>query len=188
MTSKTEFMRMYLPCFYDMPVLDAAKILKVAESTVRSHKIALGIRQWPFGSIRRNEFSMTWEDVKQMRDNALLDTSGEEHDILMAASSKGMNMREIYETAKRRPRLVDTDVKGFSSEEDEVKPQPTEALEEAYVRDTSEFAHLDDPDFFYTLKYEDDMFITPWTEDDIRILQGLPPVELPKIDQWMPDY
>jgi hypothetical protein len=176
-TEKTEFMRQYLPCFYDMPVLSAAKILKVVESTVRSHKHTRGMTHWPFSAIRHNKFNMDWDDIDHIRADALLQTTGEDHDMLVAAAMVGASMRRIYQCAPgagpSKKRLRDTDVKGFSDEEEEAPPPPIKVC----IRDTSEFAHLDDPGFFYTLKYEDDRFITPWTEDDIREMQGLPALD-----------
>ena len=179
--AKTEFMRTYLPCFYDLPVLDAANILGVVESTVRVHKLARGIRSWPFAAIRHNTFSMDWAEIERIRADALQETTGEFHDILLAAATMGARMRRIHEktsTNNSRPikkQLIDTGVQALSDKEEVPAPPAITVI----TRDPQEFAHLDDPGFFYTLKYEDDRFITPWTEDEIREMQGLP-----ALDAW----
>ena len=184
---RSDFIRNNLECFYDMPILDAAKILKVSETTVRNYKLTKGFRDWPFVAVKKNEFHLNWDDIERLRANALVLASDEEQEILMCASTRGSLMRRIHATPARpeKRKLMDTDVKGFSDTDEEIAIQPIKPIKPikpTKTRDPAEFAHTDDPILFNALKYEDDFHITPWTEEDIEIMQGLRPDWLPWLD------
>lgn len=90
-----------LPCFFDMPLSDATKILRVSSHSIIKNRKRMGLSRWPFDEVKRGCFKMNWNEIRALREEKLASADGETKEVLKAAEKRGWLMAKIHDrTAK----------------------------------------------------------------------------------------
>lgn len=86
-----------IPCFFDLQIKDAIKILHISTHTMMRIRKESGHDVWPFERIKRGDFApMSWEEVKQYRERVMETASPEMREILEKCERKARLMRALY--------------------------------------------------------------------------------------------
>jgi hypothetical protein len=86
-----------LPCFFDMTLADATRILKVSGHSIIKCRKRMGIQQWPFDSIKKGVFKLNWAEIRSIREERLSIAKGRSLELLKAAEKRGWLMARIHE-------------------------------------------------------------------------------------------
>ena len=54
-------------CFFDLPSVDAARILKICNTVLKKLRKKLGLLHWPYNRIRNGDFEMSRREIVEMR-------------------------------------------------------------------------------------------------------------------------
>ena len=85
-----------LECFYDIPLTHACKFLAMSAHTVKKMRVKKGIQKWPFDEIRRRNFWMTWDQIKERRRQEMDNCSYEIRQILEKVDMQAHLMKKIF--------------------------------------------------------------------------------------------
>jgi hypothetical protein len=98
MQTQREMERDVLLCFVDMPLVDALKLLRISSHTMMRLRKQYGLKKWPFEQLKKNSYTMSWEDVHGLRNTQLRrdDLDEDTHASLLAADKRGWLMRRLY--------------------------------------------------------------------------------------------
>jgi hypothetical protein len=86
-----------LPCFFDMPVDDVTKIVRVTKRTIVQCRKRMGILKWPFEDVKKGTFKMSWRDISNLREEQLASAAEDVRPMLEAAQRRGGLMAKIHE-------------------------------------------------------------------------------------------
>ena len=88
-----------IACFFDMTLSDVAHIVKSSPYAIITAAASVGHKNWPFTSIKEGKFSMSWEDVAELRSRHARKAKGELASMLCHAQRTGRMRRCIHENA-----------------------------------------------------------------------------------------
>jgi hypothetical protein len=86
-----------LPCFFDMPVDDVARIVRVTKRTIVRCRKGMGIQKWPFEDVKKGTFKLNWKDIRELREEQLASAGDTVRPLLEAAQRRGDLMAKIHE-------------------------------------------------------------------------------------------
>lgn len=87
-----------LPCFFDIPVQEASKMLRLSSHTMLKLRKAQGLARWPYEQVRKGEFQMNWRQIDKARKDMMVLVKDEELlSALRAAERRGWLLRTIHE-------------------------------------------------------------------------------------------
>jgi len=95
-----------LPCFFDMPLTDAMRILKVSNNSIIKCRKRMGLPKWPFDDIKKGVFKLNWKDISSLRKEHMSGASAETKEVLLAADKRGWLMAKIHDNGPRPPELL----------------------------------------------------------------------------------
>jgi len=95
-----------LPCFFDMPLADAMRILKVSNNSIIKCRKRMGLPKWPFDDVKKGVFKLDWKDICNIRKEHLSTASDNIKEVLLAADKRGWLMAKIYDNGPRTPEVL----------------------------------------------------------------------------------
>jgi hypothetical protein len=95
----------HIQCFFDMSMHDAYIVSSISATTLRKCIRLNGETVWPFERIKVGGYKLDWNDIKQLREDAIQSTEGVPRDILLRAARVGNMRRRLFEKVDVRPPL-----------------------------------------------------------------------------------
>jgi len=97
-----------LPCFFDVPVKDVLKIVKMSAHTMLKIRKSAGLKAWPFEQVKRGQFRMSWDAIERQRKEAMDSATEKTRHILTVVAKRAWLMRALFgpkDDAKGAPPL-----------------------------------------------------------------------------------
>lgn len=128
-----------LPFMIDIPVTNAAKILKISQHTMMAVRRNIGLKDWPLEELRRGNYYMSSEEVDHKRREMIstAEKGSVEHRMLLAAKDWHDAKKEVADVVRKAKRArLDTQTKNMPpQEQEETAVQPMMAMEAEYHED-----------------------------------------------------
>lgn len=122
-------LQMVLPYMIDVPVTDAAKILRVSQHTMMGARRAVELKEWPLEKIRQGKYHMSADEVHVKRSEKIetLQEDTHEHRILLATKNWHVARDEAATIVRKakRARIEADEVYTQSVPDSAANPQET---------------------------------------------------------------